>query len=168
MVFSISVAFFLLNPNNFPDTRVLLALAACFENTSWWETLVEALLCFWCIPSPDQADIHSAIRPTRAHKKIVPFTVSLIIALFHGSSNNYWPFFYLLHYPSTVGCVYDNVILEEFEGIRQGVEAHEDWIAAFFEYIDRTWIGRGIGLRRKRPLSSTSSWNHNATLLACK
>jgi hypothetical protein len=61
--------------------------------------------------------------------------------------------------------VFDNVIMEEFESIREEVEAHEDAIQGFFEYVDRTWIGRRIGLTRKRPLFPVPSWNHHATLL---
>jgi hypothetical protein len=64
--------------------------------------------------------------------------------------------------------VYDNVILEELEGIRQELEAHEDRIGGFFEYVDRTWIGRRIGITRKKPMFPPPSWNHHATLLACK
>ncbi len=61
--------------------------------------------------------------------------------------------------------VYDTVILVELDTIREELEANEDSLVAFFEYFDRTWVGRRLGVTMKKALFPVPSWNHHQTLL---
>jgi hypothetical protein len=61
--------------------------------------------------------------------------------------------------------VYENVILDEFEKMRETLGSNEDTVISFLDYFERTWIGRALGRTRRKPLFPVSSWNHYESLL---
>jgi hypothetical protein len=64
--------------------------------------------------------------------------------------------------------VYDSVIMVEYESIREQLGPQDDQVIAFLEYFERTWIGRRLGMTRRKALFPPSSWNHYTSILTGK
>jgi hypothetical protein len=57
------------------------------------------------------------------------------------------------------------VILGEFEMQREQFGSQEDAVISFLEYLERTWVGRRLGVRSIKPLFPIPTWNHHDSIL---